>query len=92
MTLDTNKLKWYERLKAPTPLFFKRIRKIGATLTLFSTILLAANSQFSLNFPESVDLIGKLLGYGGFIVATISSFAVDPNKLEEQQNNNNETV
>lgn len=77
-------LSWIERFQAPTPEFFKRIRKFGIMLTTASIIVLAANSNFNLGLPPIIDQIGKYLGYGGFIAATLSSFTVDPNKLNEK--------
>lgn len=78
------KLTFWKRLISPTPEFFKKIRRIGAYLTTSSVIVIAANSQFNLNLPPVIDTLGKVLGYGGFIAVTISSFAVDTDKMKEQ--------
>lgn len=83
--MSVNKLSWAERLSSPTPAFFKKIRKWGAILTTLSVIVLAANGMFALGLPMIVDTIGKFLGYGGFIAATMASFTVDGDALKEKQ-------
>lgn len=82
-----SKLNFIQRLKAPTPQFFKKLRKVGAWLTTASVIIIAANSQFHLNLPPVVDEIGKVVAYMGFTAASVSSFAVDQEKLDEKQQN-----
>ena len=82
--VNVNKLTWYERLKSPSPTFFKRIKQVGIVLTSVSIMLLAANTNFNLGLPESVNQLGRYLGYGGFIAAAIASFTVDPEKLQDK--------
>jgi len=78
------KLTLWKRLTSPTPDFFSRMRKYGAYLTTLSVIVIAANAQFNLGLPPFIDTLGKLLGYGGFIAATVSSFTVDTEKMKEK--------
>lgn len=79
------KLTLWKRLNSPTPEFFKKVRSVGSYLTAISLIVIAANAQFNLNLPSYIDTIGKALGYGGFIAASISSFAVDQEKMKEEK-------
>lgn len=83
------KLSLKERLKAPTPILFKKIKKVGAILTVISVILLAGNSQFDLGFPPIIDKIGQIIAYGGFIAASIASLTVDESKLKEENEEHN---
>lgn len=57
-------------------------------MTTVSVIILAGNSQFNLGFPEILDKVGQFIAYGGFIAASVASFAVDNNTLKEEDNNN----
>jgi len=62
-----------ERIKSPTPTFFKKIRTIGLTLGAIGGALLAA----PITLPATVISIAGYLATAGLVASAISSTAVD---------------
>jgi ABC-type xylose transport system permease subunit len=62
-----------ERIKSPTPKFFKKIRTIGLTLGAIGGALLAA----PITLPATVISIAGYLATAGLVASAISSTAVD---------------
>ena len=62
-----------ERVKAPTPQFFKKIRTIGLTLGAIGGALLTA----PITLPATVISIAGYLATAGLVASAISSTAVD---------------
>jgi len=68
------KLTLWDRLKLPTPLFFRRVRAIGAALGAVGMVL--TTTQVAL--PALVVTIGSYLILAGSVAAAISSVAIEP--------------
>jgi ABC-type xylose transport system permease subunit len=62
-----------ERLSAPTPAFFKKIRTIGLTLGAIGGALLSA----PLSLPAVVTTIAGYLVAAGLVASAVSITAVD---------------
>jgi ABC-type xylose transport system permease subunit len=62
-----------ERIKSPTPKFFKKIRTIGLTLGAIGGALLTA----PITLPATVISIAGYLATAGLVASVISSTAVD---------------
>lgn len=62
-----------QRLQSPTPLFFKKVRRIGFVLTAISGAILTA--QVSL--PEAVVSIATYLGIAGSVASAVSQAATE---------------
>lgn len=71
---QSQKLTVWDRLKMPTPRFFRRVRAIGAALGALGMVL--TTTQVPL--PALVITIGSYLILAGSVAAAISSVAVEP--------------
>ncbi len=70
-----------ERLEAPTPKFFKKIRAIGITLTAIGTALLASGVVLH---PTFNNIAGYLITAGS-VIAAVCSTTVDYKELAIQK-------
>jgi hypothetical protein len=80
---DPNNMSVVERVKAPTPKFFKTLRTIGLALAGIGGAILAA--------PVAVPALVTIAGYitlAGGVMTAVSQTAVDTNS----NTNNNETL
>lgn len=68
------KLTLWDRLKLPTPRFFRKVRAIGTALGALGVVL--TTTQVPL--PAIVVAIGSYLVLAGSVAAAISSVAVEP--------------
>lgn len=68
------KLTLWNRLRLPTPHFFRKVRAIGAALSALGLVL--TTTQVPL--PAIVVTIGSYLILAGSVAAAISSVAVEP--------------
>jgi hypothetical protein len=66
-------MKLYQRLKAPTPAFFQKVRAIGLTLAGISAAILATPSVF----PALVVQIAGYLAVAGSVATTVSQVATE---------------
>jgi hypothetical protein len=73
-----------ERIKAPTPKFFKRLRSIGLALLAISGSVIAA----PVVLPAVVVSIAGYTALAGGIISAISQVTVDDTSLRQAQNNN----
>ncbi|MBO0360772.1 hypothetical protein J0X19_22620 [Hymenobacter sp. BT186] len=71
---QSQKLTVWDRLKMPTPRFFRRVRAIGAALGALGMVL--TTTQVPL--PAIIITIGSYLILAGSVAAAISSVAVEP--------------
>jgi hypothetical protein len=62
-----------ERIKSPTPKFFKKIRTIGLTLGAIGGALLAA----PITLPATVMSIAGYLATAGIVASAVSTVAKD---------------
>ena len=65
-------MKLTERLKSPTPKFFKKVRNIGLALAAVSATILAA----PIGLPAVLIKIAGYLAVAGGVAGTISQTAV----------------
>ena len=73
--MNNDKKNLFERLSAPTPKFFKRLRNIGLTLAAISGAIMTA----PVSLPAGiVTLAGYLLTASG-VLAAVSQLPVDEN-------------
>ncbi|MFD2960167.1 MULTISPECIES: hypothetical protein [Olivibacter] len=68
-----------ERIKAPTPKFFKKIRTIGLTLGAIGGALLTA----PITLPATVVTIAGYLATAGIVASAISTVAKDDTPAEK---------
>jgi ABC-type xylose transport system permease subunit len=73
------KLSVWQRLTAPTPKFFQKIRNIGIVAGAVGTALLAQ----PIELPGFVSTIATYLILAGTITSIISQAAVDNSKIGE---------
>lgn len=74
-----------ERLKGPTPAFFKRIVKIAISLAAAGTALLTTESMIdNFTLPAMIHKIAQWLIVAGIVAAAVSKTTVD-NKPADQQ-------
>jgi hypothetical protein len=66
-------MKLAERVKSPTPKFFKKVRNIGLALAAVSASILAA----PMALPAIVIKIAGYLAVAGSVAGTISQTAVE---------------
>lgn len=71
-------MKIVERIKAPTPKFFKILRSIGLTLLAISGTVVAA----PIILPASVVTVAGYMAVAGGVVSAVSQMTVD----EKNQN------
>lgn len=66
-------MKLSQRVKSPTPKFFKKIRNIGLTIAALGTSILAA----PVALPAVVIKIAGYLAVAGGVAGTVSQTAVE---------------
>jgi hypothetical protein len=78
-----------ERIKAPTPKFFRALRSIGLALLGISTSVIAA----PVALPVAVETTAGYVAIAGGIISAVSQITVDPSlpignaKKEEEYTN-----
>ena len=65
-------LTFFERITAPTPSFFKKVRTIGLVMGVIGAALLAS----PVALPAVVGTIGGYLVLGGSIITSVAQTAV----------------
>ncbi|WP_130856671.1 hypothetical protein [Olivibacter jilunii] len=68
-----------DRIKSPTPKFFKRIRTIGLTLGAVGGALLTA----PITLPTTVVTIAGYLATAGIVASAISTVAKDDTRVDK---------
>ncbi|MFT3903577.1 MAG: hypothetical protein QM727_10400 [Niabella sp.] len=85
--MKSNSLNLVERVKAPTPKWFKIIRNIGITLTAVGGAILTA----PIALPATIVTVGGYLILGGTVATAISQTAMQTdNEKEAEENKNNQ--
>jgi hypothetical protein len=64
-----------QRVQAPTPVFFKKLRTIGLTLAAISGALVVAPAHL----PAIVTEIAGYVGIAGSVLSAVSQTAVEDN-------------
>jgi len=82
-TINPNNMNVVERVKAPTPKFFKTLRIIGLTLAAVGGAILAA----PVAVPAALVTIAGYITLAGGVMTAVSQTAVDTNSKSD----NNET-
>lgn len=73
----------WQRLRAQTPAFFKKIRRIGNSLSAAGLACTAANIAPQVHMPPTLAALGVNAIVAGFIMTTVASFACqDPNDIK----------
>lgn len=72
-----NRLSLADRLQAPTPKFFKKVRAIGITLGAIGTALVSSGVEL----PASITNIGGYLITAGAVIAAVTATTVDYKEL-----------
>jgi len=83
--MDINKLKLKDRIKAPTPKFFKKIMAYGMGAIALGTGLIAMPATLGLSIPIMVK-IGTIIITAGTALTAVSKTAVDVEKAIEKAN------
>jgi len=73
--MKANEMNLIERIKSPTPKFFKKLRNIGLILGATSAAILAV----PLALPVTLVTVAGYLAVIGGVVSAISQTAVDEN-------------
>ena len=73
-----------ERVKAPTPSFFKILRAIGLALLTISGSVIAA----PIVLPATVVTVAGYLAVAGGVISAVSQITVDDKAKKEQENQN----
>ena len=81
---NSNNMSVVERVKAPTPKFFKTLRTIGLGLAAIGGVILAA----PVAVPASLVTIAGYVALAGSVMTAVSQTAVDTNS----KTSNNETL
>ena len=71
--MKANDMNLIERIKAPTPKFFRKLRKIGLILGATSAGILAA----PLALPVGLGTVAGILTVAGGVITAVSQTAVD---------------
>lgn len=79
--MKNNNLNLIERVKAPTPKWFKIVRTIGITLTAIGGAILAA----PVAVPTVIVTVAGYLALGGTIATAVAQTAI---QVEENNNTN----
>ena len=77
---DPNNMSVVERVKAPTPKFFRTLRNIGLALAAVGGAILAA----PIAIPASLITIAGYVTLAGGVMAAVSQTAVDTNSKGDQ--------
>ena len=83
-TINPNNMSVVERVKAPTPKFFRTLRTVGLTLAAIGGAILAA----PVAVPAALVTIAGYAALAGGVMTAVSQTAVDTNS----NTNNNETL
>jgi len=73
-----------ERVKAPTPKFFRVIRNIGLALAAAGTALLAS----PIVLPAAIVTLGGYLTVGGVVLSAVSQATVEKEDDSENEQSN----
>jgi len=65
----------YQRFKADTPLWFKRIRRVGLAMVAISSALLAANGNLGFILPVILSTACQWITVAGITAAAVSTTA-----------------
>ena len=71
--MNNQKLSFADRLKAPTPNFFKKLRNIGLIITAASAAILTA----PVSLPVIVTTIAGYLAVAGGVITAVSQSTVE---------------
>ena len=77
---DPNNMSVVERVKAPTPKFFRTLRNIGLALAAVGGAILAA----PIAIPDSLITIAGYVTLAGGVMTAVSQTAVDTNSKGDQ--------
>ena len=77
---DPNNMSVVERVKAPTPKFFRTLRNIGLALAAVGGAILAA----PISVPASLITIAGYVTLAGGVMTAVSQTAVDTNSKGDQ--------
>lgn len=80
--MKSNSLNLVERVKAPTPKWFKIVRTIGITLTAVGGAIIAA----PVTIPATIITVAGYLALGGTIATAVAQTAV-----QAEESNDTET-
>ncbi|MEQ8469675.1 MAG: hypothetical protein RIC35_00740 [Marinoscillum sp.] len=80
MNKSVNNLGLRERLKAPTPKFFRIVRNIGLTLAAVSGAVLTA----PVTLPAALVTVATYLGVAGGVLSAVSQSTVDEEEYSMQ--------
>ena len=83
-TINPNNMSVIQRIKAPTPSFFKTLRTIGLALAAIGGAILAS----PIALPAGLIAAAGYVALAGGVVTAVSQTAVDTNS----QSSNNETL
>jgi hypothetical protein len=83
--MKSNSLNLVERVKAPTPKWFKIIRNIGITLTAVGGAILAA----PVALPATIVTVAGYVLLGGTVATAIAQTAMQTDNDEETKPNEN---
>lgn len=83
--MKSNSLNLVERVKAPTPKWFKIIRTIGITLTAVGGAILAA----PVALPATIITVAGYVMLGGTVATAIAQTAMQTDNEEETKANEN---
>ena len=78
-------MKIVERIKAPTPKFFKILRSIGLALLAISGTIVAA----PIVLPITVVTVAGYMAVVGGVISAVSQMTVDDEILRQAQDDNN---
>ena len=78
---DPNNMSVVERVKAPTPKFFKTLRTIGLALAAIGGAILAA----PVAMPAALISIAGYVALAGGVMTAVSQTAVDTNTKDNQE-------
>lgn len=79
--MKSNSLNLVERVKAPTPKWFKIIRNIGITLTAVGGAILTA----PIALPATIVTVGGYLLLGGTVATAISQTAMQTEDTDKKE-------
>ncbi|WP_299176741.1 hypothetical protein [uncultured Chryseobacterium sp.] len=79
--MKNDNLNIVERVKAPTPKWFKIVRTIGITLTAVGGAILAA----PVAIPATIVTVAGYLTLGGTIATAVAQTAIQAEESEQKQ-------
>lgn len=81
--MKNDNLNIVERVKAPTPKWFKIVRTIGITLTAVGGAILAA----PVAIPATIVTVAGYLTLGGTIATAVAQTAIQAEENEQKKDN-----